>query len=133
MKYIWIAILSVLTSCFGGSDAILVQGLSPKKQRQKIAFLQKKLEIAEKEKEKIESDARKLALEVNEAKLALIRRQIDEYEKKKEWTPTLFMEEREILYQLIQSASPQAFEAQVELDRILQLITELSDGERYVY
>lgn len=127
-------IVFVFTSCFSSNDYLLVQGPSPKKQKQKIAVLQKKLEFAEKEQKKIASDVERLATEIEEAKIALIRRQLDEYECRSDKAPTLFMEEREALYRMIQSGpSPAAFEAQVELDRILRIITELSDEERHVF
>lgn len=121
--------LLFLTSCFTHSlDQPIAQGPSPKKQKQKIIALQKKLEQAEKEQLKVQSEVEKLSAEINEAQLSLIRRQIDQYERKAHKTPQLFLDEREALYQMIQTGpSPAAFEAQVELDRILRLITELSD------
>lgn len=134
MRYASILVLFAVASCFRGVDALLVQGPSIKKQKQKIIHLQKKLETAEKEKERAESDVETLSREINEAQLALIRRQVDDYEKRKESASNLFMEEREALYRLIESGiTPQAFDAQVELDRILRIITELSDEEKYVY
>jgi t-SNARE complex subunit (syntaxin) len=133
MKHSWVFLL-ILASCFGGGEQLLVQGPSVKKQRQKIVQLQKKLEIAEKEQQKIESVLQKLIAEIDEAQLALIRRQIDDVIKAKERSATLFMEEREALYRMIQTGSSQiAFEAQIELDRILQIITESSDEERRVF
>lgn len=133
MRYTLIPVLSVLTACIGGGGELLVQSPNPKKQRQKISNLQKKLELAAREKEKVESDIERLQREIDEAKLSLIRKQIDDYEKRKEKQSTLFMEEREALYRLIQSGdSSKAIEAQVELDRILRIITELSDEEKYV-
>lgn len=129
MRYLTLALL-FLSSCFTAGEPLLVQGPSPKKQKQKIAVLQKRLESAEKEQKKIETDVERLSTEINEAELALIRRQLDDHERRAEKAPTLFMEEREALYRMIESGpSPAAFEAQVELDRILRLITELSEGE----
>lgn len=133
MKYSWI-FLFALTSCLGGGEPLLVQGPSVKKQRQKIAHLQKKLELAEKEQQKVETEVEKLAASIDEAQLALIRRQIDDVERGKEKGAALFMEEREALYRMIQAGPSQvAFEAQLELDRILQIITEFSDGEKRVF
>lgn len=127
-----IIISSLLMSCFYVPEFPVVQsGLSAKKQKQRIAVLQKKLESAEKEHKKVQIEVEKLASEIHEAQLALIRRQIDEAERKK--TASLFLEEREALYEMIQSGpSPAAFEAQVELDRILRIITELSDERKNV-
>lgn len=131
MRYTLIPVISVLSACFGGNEQLLVQGPNAKKQRQKISNLQKKLEVAAKEKEKAITEVERLQNEIDEAKLALIRKQIDDYEKRKE--KNVFVEEREVLYRLIQSGeSSKAFEAQVELDRILRVITELSDEEKHV-
>lgn len=128
MKAYALALL-LLTSCFTNTfDQPLVQGPSPKKQKQKIIALQKKLDQAEKEQLKVQSEVERLTSEINEVQLSLIRRQVDQYERKVEKIPQLFLEEREALYQMIQTGpSPSAFEAQVELDRILRIITELSD------
>lgn len=127
MRYL-IPPLLVLSSCFTAQEPLFVQGPSPKKQKQKIALLQKKLESAEKEQKKIETDLERLSTEIDRAQLALIRRQLDDHERRADKAPTLFMEEREALYRMIESGpSPAAFEAQVELDRILRLITELSE------
>lgn len=127
------ALLSLLflTSCFTNSiEQPLVQGPNTKKQRQKIAVLQKKLELAEKEQLKVQTEVDRLATEINQAKLSLIRKQLDRYEKKNEKDLQLFLEEREALYRMIQEGpSPSAFEAQIELDRILRIITECSDEE----
>lgn len=132
MKKIFI-VLFVLTSCFGGNELAVVHGPSAKKQKQKIAVLQKKLESAEKTQKKVEDEVEKLASAINEVQLALIRRQIDDYERKENKVPNLFLEEREVLYRMIQGGpSPSAFDAQVELDRILRIITELSDEGKNV-
>jgi len=123
----------LLTSCFCGGERAIVQGPSPKKQKQKIAMLQKKLQLAEKEQKKVQTEIEKLVCEIDEVQLFLIRRQIDDYETKKDKTPHLFLQEREALYRMIQEGpSPSAFEAQVELDRILRIITELSDASKHI-
>lgn len=114
MKYSIFFLL--LASCFSGPDSILVQ-------REKITHLQKKLELAQ-------IDIKNLRREIDYAKLVLIRKQIDEYERTEVKPSPFFMEEREALYELIQAGH---LEAQNELDRILRMITELSDGEEYVY
>lgn len=130
----WLLFLIALTSCFhSAQDTFVVQGPSPKKQKQKIAVLQKKLETAEKEQQKAQTEVEKLATEINQVQLSLIRRQVDDYEKLKNKPHKMFLEERETLYQMIQGGpSPSAFEAQVELDRILRIITESSDEGKNV-
>ncbi len=134
MKRLILLTLALLTSCFSVGEPLLVQGPSPKKQKQKIAVLQKKLESAEKEQKKIETDVERLSLEIDEAKLSLIRRQLDDHERSGMKDSALFMDEREALYRMIEAGpSPSAFEAQVELDRILRLITECSDEDKYVF
>lgn len=127
MRCYYLALL-LLSSCFTGNEHLIVQSITPKKQKQKIAFLQKKLEQAHKEQKKIEEEVATLSDEIDQARLALIRRQVDEQERSGKKHPKLFRDEREALYKIIQEGpSPTAFEAQVELDRILRLITELSD------
>ncbi len=134
MKSIYLLVLLFLSCCFSSHEQFVVQNISPKKQKQKIANLQKKLQIAEKEQKKLESDVERLAREIDEAQIALIRRQLDDYEMRNDKISKLFVEEREALYRMIQSGpSPSAFEAQVELDRILRMITELSDEEKNVF
>lgn len=126
-----IVFLLLLTGCFDSlklQDPFISQSLSPKKQKQKIAVLQKKLEAAEKEHRDAQTEVEKLASEIEEAQLALIRRQVDDYERKNERSSALFLDEREALYQIIQTGpGPASFQAQIELDRILRLITERSD------
>lgn len=121
--------LLFLVSCSTSDEFVLTQGPNPKKQRQKIAYLQKKLESAEKEQKKVQSEVEKLASEIDAAQIALIRRQVDDYESQESRDVHLFLEEREALYRMIQTGpSPTAFEAQVELDRILRVITDASQG-----
>lgn len=125
-----IVLILFLASCFNTAESPIVQGPSPKKQKQKIALLQKKLQLAEKEYKKAEDELQNLSSEIEQAQLTLIRRQVDDYERKKEKSPYDFLAEREALYRMIQSGpTPAAFEAQVELDRILRIITEVSDDQ----
>lgn len=116
MKYC--VILLILMSCFRPNEETV------------LLHLEQKLEVAKSEKNRAKEDIKKLIQEIDETKIALIRHQINDYEKKKEKPSTLFAEEREVLYQLIQSGRA---DAQVELDRILSIITELSDEENYVF
>lgn len=127
MRYYFVLSL-LLTSCFSTSEQAIVQRPSAKRQKQKIAVLQKKLEVAAKEQIKVQTEVARLASEIDLAMLSLIHGRVDKYERNKEPVPSLFLEERESLYRMIQTGpSPSAFEAQVELDRILRLITERSD------
>lgn len=124
-----IFLLLLLTACFNSSETFIATRLTPKKMKQKISVLQRKLEAAEKEYKQAKEDVEKLACEINETQLALIRSKVDKYEKRKEKDPSFFLSEREALYKIIQTGpSPAAFEAQVELDRILRIITEASDN-----
>jgi len=117
----------------------IVRQLSEVKQKQRLVFLQKKLQSAEQAELQAELWVKQLKKEIQIAKLALIRKQVDDYERQLENRETgslkedlfmknketLFMKEREELYALIQSdADPNAVAL---LDRILRLITELSD------
>jgi hypothetical protein len=120
--------------------------LSPTKQKQKIAFLQKKIDRAEKEQKKIEETIELLQEEMQQAELILVRRMVLETEEKlrkfeedstnrSKYTDheisNLFLEEREVLYRMIQSEpTPASFEAQAVLDQILGLITTLADGRK---
>ena len=105
------------------------------KQKQRLLFLQKKLQMAEKEKNKREEEVDRLAEEVSLAQLSLFSKLVDECEQEilhnpKKWSKVqiegLFLKERETLYELIQTSS-YSFEAQLVLDKILQIITTLSD------
>ena len=136
--------LLFLTGCTlpsAGSD--LLVKLSPTKQKQKIAFLQKKLDFAEKEQKKVAEEIDFLHEEIKQAELAFVRRIVFETEEKlrkfeenplnrSKFTESqishLFLEEREILHRMIQAGpTPASLEAQGVLDQILRLITSLSD------
>jgi len=129
-------LLALLTSC-GLRATQNVHELPPTKQKQKIALLQKKLHLAEKEHKKLKAHIDRLSDDMRETELAYIRKQIDAFEdlirkqpsKKADFdNAELFLEEREKLHRMIQS-SESTYEAQIVLDRILQLITELSDRD----
>jgi len=118
------------------------KSLSPTKQKQRIAVLKKKLESAEKEKDKAQREVELLRHQMESAELALIGRKLSEYEKRlsklkadpdayAKFLPqeksALFLEERKLLHQIIQAGpSPLSIEAQTVLDKILRLITILS-------
>lgn len=93
-----------------------------------INSLEKKLQSAESTKQKTDLEITTLTDQIRRAKLALIRKRVDEFQTKQPRAEpsTLFLTEREALYEMIQHGAYVA-EAQVELDRILRLITQLSD------
>lgn len=131
-----IALMLLFSACTYQRGAYPYQELSLAKQKQKISFLQKKLQRARKEEEKVHDTVERLAEEVMTAQLNLIRREIDDYEDdlrklgkqgKRSEVGELFLKERELLHRMIQTGAS-SFEAQLVLDRILQLITELSDA-----
>jgi septal ring factor EnvC (AmiA/AmiB activator) len=127
-----IILLLLLAGC-GLKTTPNVTELAPTKQRQKIALLQKKLQLAEKEQRKMNAQVERLCDEMREAELAYIRKQVDNYEelirkqpsKMADFEPAdLFLDERERLHKMIHS-SESVYEAQIVLDRILQLMTQL--------
>jgi len=146
----WLIALSLLASCsvpFYPEDFVATKTISPRKQRQKITALQKKLEIAEKEQEKVFEEVEELRREMHVAQIHLIQRQVDDFLQEMEKyrnspealakrlpydLSSLFIAEREELHKMIQTGpSPSSFEAQVVLDQILRMITNLSDEARY--
>ena len=149
-------IIATLTLFFGGcmsnsafhlgEGQEIVQTLSVTKQKQRISLLQKKLESAERELKSAQDEVDYLHRELHQSQLALIAKQIENYEvqmRKMQTDPfrlvhyraqeekiAPFLKEREMLQQMMESGpSPEAFEAQVVLDRILRMITELRDVE----
>ncbi len=142
MKAALFLLIIFLAACFrentlDGDESI--HRLSSSKQKQRIGSLQKKLAAAEEERKKIQTEVEKLNDQIHQAQLVLIRKQLDESEKEILERPrkylgllkegVLFSQEREALHRMIQEGpSPWAFEAQTELDRILRMITELSEA-----
>ena len=128
-----------------GEGSELAQNMSATKQKQRIALLQKRLEFAEKDLKKAHDEVEKLHGELHQTQLILIGKQIENYEKqmyKFREDPrykakafqgdkiSLFLKEREMLQEMMENGpSPEAFEAQVVLDRILRMITELKDSQ----
>lgn len=93
----------------------------------RVVTLQKKLQSAEKERQRASQKVALLQQEVQKNRLAIIKRQLDAYEKQiVKSSINLFEKEREQLHEMIES-SPFAQEAQEQLDRILRLITEATD------
>lgn len=126
-----------------GEDSQAVYGLPVTKQKQRIIFLQKKLEIAEKNLNRAQDEVERLSQDLHQSQLALIEKQIENYEHqiqkvrldpkaKSPWghteTSALFLKEREMLQQMMENGpSPTALDAQMILDRILRMITELKE------
>lgn len=142
----FLLLISMACSRQAPEESYHAKSLSPKKQKQRIASLQKKLESAEKEQVKIHEEVEWLRHQMQSAELALIRRKVEDYEdrlRELEKDPiaysrflqlesaALFLSEREILHQMIQAGpSPSSFEAEAVLDQILRFITNLSDEDR---
>jgi hypothetical protein len=127
----WLFSLCLISiSC--ASRTIDSHELSSAKQKQRVTLLQKKVQIAEKAEIKLKDQIDHLKADLRDAQLGLIRKKVDAYEhglkKKAEDTlrAELFLEEREKLYQILQNDTS-SFEAQVVLDRILELITDLGN------
>lgn len=141
-----------LTGCMANSPFHLgegqevVQTLSLTKQKQRITLLQKKLENAERDLKNVQEEVDHLQSELHQSQLALIAKQIENYElqiRKIQTDPSRllrpttqdeklapFLKEREMLQHMMENGpSPEAFEAQIVLDRILRMITELRDVE----
>lgn len=139
MKYLSIALL--LTGCFAHdfSDAIIGTAPDPK-QKQKVEHLQKKMIAAEKKASDAEAETVRLKSALAEAQLICIEKQIAQLEKKWNQNPLrvaalvrkegldLFSIEREILHEIVQSGESVS-QAQNLLDRILQMITLVSDAD----
>jgi Skp family chaperone for outer membrane proteins len=112
------------------------------KQRLRIAHLQKKLEFAQRNLQKAQEEVEEINSQLHQSQLALIEKQIQSYESKvKKHKPTsnfeeerddmqLFLREREMLQEMMETGpSPESFEAQLTLDRILRMITESRDTD----
>lgn len=125
-----------------GNDAFISQDIPLSKQRQKIAFLQKKLNLAEKDQRKAVDEVERLEGELYAAELHLIHRQLSQFETLLSQVrddprqgmrlpldrAQLFLKEREMLQQMMENGPPPAaMEAQLVLDRILRLITDATD------
>ncbi|MDE3045323.1 MAG: hypothetical protein KGJ02_01570 [Verrucomicrobiota bacterium] len=139
-RLLFLLLLSLATACSRntGDEACLSKNLSPRKQKHRIALLQKKLENAEKAFEKVKDETESLRYQIQNAELALIRRQVEDYEHQLSKLgdhpvaySNLFVNEREALHRIIQSGpSPASYEAQAVLDQILRFITTISDEDR---
>lgn len=133
----------LLAACSYQADiqnAFSIQSSADRKQKQKVLFLQKKLLVAEREFLREQEDLEALRNALCDAQLSLIESELERLENR--WrsdpaeltsaffcdAPLLLFEEREQLYRIIQ-AGPDVPRAQNLLDRILQMITQVSDSE----
>lgn len=145
-RFVYFAFVWFLWGCTSvrtttGQDG--VHSLSVTKQKQRIIFLQKKLDSAEKELQASQEAVDQLRSDLYQSQLALIGRQIDTYEQQMRKAQSsiepvfsagqgesklLFAKERETLQQMMQEGpSSEALEAQFVLDRILRVITALRE------
>jgi hypothetical protein len=122
----WLLLLLLLGGCVHTTP--IAHTLSPKKQKQRIHILEKKLEGAKQELRKAQDAVEEIEMELEGAQIALVKRSLDEYEKKHPKQTELFVEEKEVLYRLIREGpNPGSFAAQAELDRLQRLSTESSE------
>ncbi len=115
-----------------------------RKQKQKVVVLQKKLDMAERALEKSQDEVDYLRANLCDAQLESIELQIEHIERKWQLDPvalsqtlyadtaSLFLEERETLYQILQMGLS-VHRAQSLIDRILQLITQVNDCAVHTY
>src|SRR5580704_16527202 len=84
LSVVFISVVFLFSSCWnsGSVEQPVAQGPSARKQKQRMHLLEKKLEIAQKEQRKVESEMEQLVSELDAVKLSLIRRQLDDYERK---------------------------------------------------
>lgn len=139
--YIYVIALLFLPACSakqqGGSQTIF-QPQSDRKQKQKVIVLEKKLSLAEKTLLQQQVEVEAIRVHLCEAELDVIESELRHVEQRWQTDPArlvqsfrqgisdLFLEERERLHRIIQSG-PAVHRAQNLLDRILQLITQISD------
>jgi hypothetical protein len=129
-KYFFIPLL-FLASCsyVPVGEGVEVAMLPVKRQKQRLMVLEKRLESAEKQRVKVIKEIEALHEEIEGVELAIVRKVVENAEAggAKKGT-NLFLAERETLHRLIQSGpSKTSFEAQVVLDQILRMITNLSE------
>lgn len=141
-----------LTGCMSNSSLLSldnqdnIQNLSVSRQKQRISLLQKKLQNAQKDLFEAQELVSVLSKELQASQLALIARQIENYEQqvekaqifaqKNNYTKfshdqnVLFIKERELLEEMMENGpSPESSQAQIVLDKVLRLITESQDIE----
>lgn len=125
----------ILVGCTSTQHMASLQEMSPRKMKQKISLLEKKLRRVRDEDEKTKSEISELIQEIYLTQLTLIENEVAESEKKLDRfyrpidTAALFLKEREILHEIIQQGTLSMTQhAEALLDRILRIITVLSDN-----
>lgn len=137
-----LAFLVIGTACSqkheASTQSVVHYQVDPKL-KQKAVTLQKKLGRAERTLSEDQQSIDRLRHQLCEAELNFIESKLENLEKKWKVDPqrliqsarahvsNLFIEEREVLIRIIQRG-PETSRAQVLLDRILQLITEMSNS-----
>ncbi len=143
MKRIAISLIFLLAACTAkqqsNAQAAFFRPQVNHKLKGKAVVLQKKLASAERSLLEDQSAIERLRSQVCDAELNAIESQINTIEQKWKSDPqkiaqslrrevsVLFLDERETLTRIIQNG-PDVMRAQVLLDRILQLITQVSDS-----
>lgn len=129
----------VWTASCGMRTSSNVYDLPLTKQKQKVVLLQKKIQIAKKEQQRISQHLQKLNEDMCDTQLACIRKKIDYYEdlfrkdhKKCAYfdISEAFIKELEVLQEMIQRDCA-TFEAHVLLERILQIIPTTENNTIY--
>src|SRR5690606_6929270 len=134
--------LAILLSSCSVCDQMIANhsflSVPDRKQKQKVVVLQKKLELAERTLSKNQLEVEDLRGLLYDAQLDSIESRVTILERRWQVDPMalsqalyqetarLFLEEREILYQILQ-AGVSIHRAQSLIDRILQLITQIND------
>ena len=124
-------------------DVVYVRDLPPKKQKQRIAVLRKKLDLAVREKLEADDNVEFLRTQLYYTEIAWVQGVIDGFDvevQKSDQTYSQvaknlridlerpFLEEREVLYRIVKSGpSPASLEAQKVLDHLLTIVTRLND------
>jgi hypothetical protein len=137
----------VLSSCSAAKTEPVSMSLyssSNQKLKQKAAVLQKKLEKAKRSLSEEEKAIDRLRSQVCDAELDAIEVKVSNFEKRWKCDPVrlaqslrkdvgvLFLEDREVLTRIIRSG-PDSPRAQDLLNRILEVITQLSDYSQSTY
>lgn len=100
MKIILFFLAFFLTGCFEPTNIAILQTLQNKKDL--LTYLEEKLQKAEKINEETKVEILMLQKEIDEAKIAFIREHIDDFKGSEVSSETLFRNEREELYKMIQ-------------------------------
>ena len=136
----FLAILQLCSCAINEPGSVVFLHPQPdRKFKQKAVFLQKKLAKAEQTLVQDQQTIEEMRQKLSGAQLDAIESQVERLENRWRQDPScssllmrheisrLFLDEREALSRMIQSGS-NALRAQVLLDRILQLITQMSDS-----